>query len=108
MSAAKLNRNDIMITLNKFADECLERFRHHFRIKMTSGHKIYSLMLSSEWRRMDASLDKVRDESSARQRIKYLIDAKERLADLILYCIGLLRLLGEKDVEQLISRRLGK
>lgn len=97
-----------MITLNKLADGCLARFRHHFRIKDTAGHKIYSLMLSGEWRRMDEALDKARAEQSARQRNKYLNDAKERLADLIVYCVGLLRLLGEKDPEQLITDRLGK
>ena len=97
-----------MITLNKLADECLARFRHHFSIRPTAGHKISSLMLSGEWRRMDDALDKARVEQSARQRNKYLNDAKERLADLIVYCVGLLRLLGEKDPEQLVSRRLGK
>jgi hypothetical protein len=97
-----------MITLNKFAESCLERFRQHFHIKPTAGTKKYSVMISAEWRRMDEALDKARDESSALQKHKYMADAKERLVDIVVYCVGFLRLLGVKDVEEIIQRRLGK
>lgn len=67
-------------------------------------------MLSGEWRRMDESLDKAREYEgkSERQVSKYLFDARERLADMIIYCIGMLHLLGVNDVEELVRKRLGK
>ena len=99
-----------MITINRWAYDCLKRFRCHFHIKETSGTKIYSVLLSSEWRRMDEALDKAREYevTSERQKSKYLYEARERLADMIVYCIGLLHLLGVSDVEDLVRKRMGK
>ena len=97
-----------MVTINRWAGDCLARFLSHFHIKVTAGSKIYSVMLSGEWRRMDDSLDKAREEKTERQRNKYLVDTHERLADMIIYCIGMLHMLGVKDVEELVRKRLGK
>lgn len=67
-------------------------------------------MLSSEWRRMDEALDRAREYEgkSERQMTKYLFESRERLADMIIYCIGMLHMLGVKDVEELVRMRLGK
>lgn len=67
-------------------------------------------MLSCEWRRMDEALDRAREYEgkSERQMTKYLFESRERLADMIIYCIGLLHLLGVNDVEDLVRKRLGK
>ena len=98
-----------MITLNKLAGECLQRFRERYCIKTGGGQQIFSSVLCVVWARMDQNLKDARDESrSEYQRNSLITDATERLADMIVCCVGMLRMLGVKDVEALISRRLGK
>lgn len=59
---------------------------------------------------MDEALDRAREYEgkSERQMTKYLFESRERLADMIIYCIGMLHMLGVKDVEELVRMRLGK
>ena len=98
-----------MITLNRYAQECLERFRQRYGIKSSSGEQIYSSVLCVVWARMDQGIKDAKAEMRSQyQKSSRMLDVKERLADMIICCVGMLHMLGVRDVEELIMRRLGK
>lgn len=97
-----------MITLNKWAKECLDRMRRMFIIRDYNSLQNYSLALSREWRSVDEGVKNFNAANMVIEKNRCKQVLLEHLADMVIFSIGMMRHLGEEDVEGVIRRRIGK
>ena len=101
-------QRSLMITLNKWAGACLERLRSIFSIKDYNSLQNYSLALSREWRSVDEGVKNLNSANMVIEQNRWRWILLEHLADMVIFCIGMMRHLGEEDVEAVIRKRLGR
>ena len=97
-----------MITLNKWSKDCLGRLRRVFSIRDYNSLQNYSLALSREWRSVDEGVKNFNAANMVIEKNRCKQVLLEHLADMVIFSIGIMRHLGEEDVEGVIRRRIGK
>ena len=75
-----------MITLNRFAQRCLNIMRKRFKMNEHSSRKAFSIRIEAVWR-------------------KYSED-EELAAEMIIYLVAYLKRFGCEDIEQLIKDKI--
>lgn len=89
-----------MITLNRFAQRCLDVMVRRFKMNEHSSRKAFSLRVGAIWRKFDAS-SKYKSDNLP----KYSED-EELAAEMIIYLVAYLKRFGCKDIEQLIKDKI--
>ena len=83
-----------MITLNRFAQRCLNIMRKRFKMNEHSPRKAFSIRIEAVWR-------KFRSDNLP----KYSED-EELAAEMIIYLVAYLKRFGCEDIEQLIKDKI--
>lgn len=86
-----------MITLNKFAQKCLDMMMDKFNMNNHTSRKGYSIRIGSLWRSFDSS-SKYRDEE-----FPHYSEDEVWAAKIIIYLVAYLKRFGCQDIEQLIK-----
>lgn len=89
-----------MITLNRFAQRCLNIMMKRFRMNEHSSRKAFSIRIEAVWRRFDIA-SKYRSDNLP----KYSED-EELAAEMIIYLVAYLKRFDCKDIEQLIRDKI--
>ena len=89
-----------MITLNRFAQRCLNIMRKRFKMNEHSSRKAFSIRIEAVWRKFDIA-SKYRSDNLP----KYSED-EELAAEMIIYLVAYLKRFGCEDIEQLIKDKI--
>ena len=89
-----------MITLNRFAQRCLNIMRKRFKMNEHSSRKAFSIIIEAVWRKFDIA-SKYRSDNLP----KYSED-EELAAEMIIYLVAYLKRFGCEDIEQLIKDKI--
>ena len=81
-----------MITLNRFAQRCLNIMRKRFKMNEHSSRKAFSIRIEAVWRKFDIASKYSEDEELA--------------AEMIIYLVAYLKRFGCEDIEQLIKDKI--
>ena len=81
-----------MITLNRFAQRCLNIMKKRFKMNEHSSRKAFSIRIEAVWRKFDIASKYRRDEELA--------------AEMIIYLVAYLKRFGCEDIEQLIKDKI--
>lgn len=86
-----------MITLNKFAQRCLDLMMKQCNLGKDSSKKGFSIRISSAWRKFD--------ESSKYRDVKFNRYSEQEVwaARIIIFMVAFLKRFGCQDIEQLIK-----
>ena len=87
-----------MITLNRFAQRCLNIMRKRFKMNEHSSRKAFSIRIEVVWRKFDIA-SKYRSDNLP----KYSEDVA---AEMIIYLVAYLKRFGCEDIEQLIKDKI--
>lgn len=89
-----------MITLNRFAQRCLQIMMKRFKMNEHSSRKAFSVRIEAIWRKFDVS-SKYKSDNLP----KYAED-EELAAEMIIYLVAYLKRFGCEDIEQLIKDKI--
>ena len=89
-----------MITLNRFAQRCLNIMKKRFKMNEHSSRKAFSIRIEAVWRKFDIA-SKYRSDNLP----KYSED-EELAAEMIIYLVAYLKRFGCEDIEQLINDKI--
>jgi len=81
-----------MITLNRFAQRCLNIMRKRFKMNEHSSRKAFSIRIEAVWRKFDIAS-------------KYRSDNLPTYSEII-YLVAYLKRFGCEDIEQLIKDKI--
>ena len=84
-----------MITLNRFAQRCLNIMKKRFKMNEHSSRKAFSIRIEAVWRKFDIA-SKYRSDNLP----------KELAAEMIIYLVAYLKRFGCEDIEQLIKDKI--
>ena len=84
-----------MITLNRFAQRCLNIMRKRFKMNEHSSRKAFSIRIEAVWRKFDIA-SKYRSDNLP----------KYSEAEMIIYLVAYLKRFGCEDIEQLIKDKI--
>ena len=86
-----------MITLNKFAQKCLDMMMGKFNMNYHTSRKGFSIRIGSLWRMFDSS-SKYRDD-----KFHHYSEDEVWAAKMIIFLVAYLKRFGCMDIEKLIK-----